>query len=455
MPLRTRLLVPAATLVFLLGMASYPPASAAEPTRDPGSPSYTAELRSGPAGRSWSGRETIAFTNLGASPLSAIWLRLWSNGVKGCGGIGGRDAIRVSAVVGGTAGAPQVDCTALRIRLDAPIPPGGSGSVSLRLRILVPARNDRFGYHHGLALLGTALPTLAVRDELGWHHTEPFIDLGESFYSITGAYRVTLDTPVGSVTPSTGIQVARTVTGGRVRTTYAASHVRDFAWAAARLDKVVGRLGSTRVVVSYQPAAYTRRRARDALRVAVDAMRTYGEDFGAYPYREMDVVLTAFGSFGGMEYPTIVFTDPSALRHEVAHQWWYGVVGDDEFHEPWLDEGFATWTERLAPGGSKPWRSCRLPAWQRPSDRLTNDMAYWNTHDSYGQVVYYTGGCLLADLAHRFGLTRFLDVLHGYAQAHWFGVARTADFRQAIEDAAAVDGVAGIAAGYWAAWRVN
>ena len=80
-----------------------------------------------------------------------------------------------------------------------------------------------------------------------------------------------------------------------------------------------------------------------------------------------------------MEYPTIVFTNPSAIQHEVAHQWWYGIVGNDEFHDPWLDEGFATWTERLAPGGQKPWRSCSKPAWQLPTDRLTNDMAYWNT----------------------------------------------------------------------------
>ncbi len=447
-----------AAVALSAGLAT-PLAAAAGRTalRDPGSPSYVVELSSGGQGHRWTGTETIGFTNLGANPMAGIWLRLWSNGVEGCGGMGGHDAIRISDVVGGTPGTPHVDCTALRIRLDAPVPPGGSGSVAMNLRIDVPARNDRFGYHHGVALLGTALPTLAVRDEQGWHHTEPFIDLGESFYSIVGHYRVSLDTPLGLDTPATGIRTARVIEpGGRMRSTYEAKHVRDFAWAAARFDTVVGHAGSARVVVSYQPQGSTRDQARDALRVAVGSLRTYGRDFGGYPYRELDVVLTAFSSFGGMEYPTIVFTNPPAIQHEIAHQWWYGIVGDDEFHEPWLDEGFATWAQRLPPGAGGPWRSCRIPAWHHPTDRLTNDMAYWNIHrSSYGAVVYYTGGCLLANLAHRFGLSRFLDVLRDYAQAHWFGVARTVAFRAAVEGAASAQGIDGIDAAYWAKWRVD
>ena len=53
-----------------------------------------------------------------------------------------------------------------------------------------------------------------------------------------------------------------------------------------------------------------------------------------------------------MEYPTIIFTNPSrfTISHELSHQWWYGIVGDDQFHEPWLDESFATWSEFLPYG---------------------------------------------------------------------------------------------------------
>lgn len=433
-----------------------PPATAATGVaRDPADPAYVVRLIGGAQGHTWVGRETVSFTNLRAADLTEIWLRLWSNGVMGCGGVDGHDAIRVSRVRGGVPDAPTVDCTALLIQLDTPVPQGGRGSVSLHVAIEVPARNDRFGYHRGLALMGTALPTLAVRDDAGWHSAEPFVDLGESFYSIAGNYRVTLNTPTGLDTPATGIRVARASGGpGRVVTTYAAARVRDFAWAAGRLAAVTGRVGHARLVVSYQPSGLSRRGARAALADAEGSMRAYGVAFGRYPYRELDVVLTAFGTFGGMEYPTIVFANPSAVEHEVAHQWWYGIVGDDEFHEPWLDEGFATWVQRLAPG-SRPWRNCARPDWPGVGG-LNSDMSYWAAHvGSYGAVVYYGGGCLLANLAHRFGLKSFIGVLRAYAAAHRFGVSRTSEFRQAVEDAAAADGVAGIGPAYWSAWRVD
>ena len=48
--------------------------------------------------------------------------------------------------------------------------------------------------------------------------------------------------------------------------------------------------------------------------------------------------------FGGMEYPGFVLdlVSTNALTHELGHQWWYGIVGDDEYNTPWLDEGSPT-----------------------------------------------------------------------------------------------------------------
>jgi hypothetical protein len=125
--------------------------------------------------------------------------------VLGCGGA--QDSIEVSAMLGGSF-AEALDCTELEVTLDSPLVQGEQATLSFDLRIEVPARNDRFGYHHGLTLLGMALPTLEVHDEQGWHH-DPFIDLGESFYSIAGRYRVTLDIPATLDTPTTGVVTSR------------------------------------------------------------------------------------------------------------------------------------------------------------------------------------------------------------------------------------------------------
>jgi aminopeptidase N len=89
---------------------------------------------------------------------------------------------------------------------------------------------------------------------------------------------------------------------------------------------------------------------RQALDWAAQALTIYQKEFGAYPYRELDIVETATTA-GGIEYPGLVvvasrlYSDAnrksffeSATVHEVAHQWWYNVVGNDQVNHPWLDE---------------------------------------------------------------------------------------------------------------------
>ena len=79
---------PLLSISLLLALLIEPSIAAARATtiiRNPGSPAYVVSLRGDALGHSWRGKESITFTNLEADPLSTIWLRLWSNGVKGCG----------------------------------------------------------------------------------------------------------------------------------------------------------------------------------------------------------------------------------------------------------------------------------------------------------------------------------------------------------------------------------
>ncbi len=438
-------------LMLMVGLLAGPvgPASADTLVRNPGDPSYAVSLRGGPLGHSWRGTERVSFTNLDADPLTIVWIRLWSNGVMGCG----FPAITVSDVTGGTAGELSRNCTALPVTLDPALAQGERATLAMRVSIDLPRRNDRFGYHAGMALLGTALPTLAIHDDQGWH-LDPFIDLGESFYSIVGTYQVTLDVPVGLDTPTSGVAVSSQTNARRRTTTYEAENVRDFEWAAGHLAKVRSHSGSTQLVVWYRPRALSRAQAVTALGYAVRSLDTYSAAFGTFPYPEMDVVLTGFTAFGGMEYPTIIFTNRGkiTISHEMAHQYFYGIVGDNQYQAPWLDESFATWVSYLPFGG---WKKCAYFPWPSDTARITNDMAYWNAHQAEYNTIYGGGGCLLANLADRFGLARFVGVLDDYVQAHWLGVTRTNEFQAAIEAAATADGLDFDPATYWAHWRVD
>jgi hypothetical protein len=418
--------------------------------RNPADPGYHVRLHTGPKGVTWAGHERIEFTNADATPLDTIWLRVWSNGVRGCDPL----AIDVSNVTGGSASALSVGCTAMSIDLDAPLDPGERTSVGMDVRIELPFANDRFGRHEGLSLVGTALPTLAIHDEDDWH-LDPFVDLGESFYSIAGEYTVDLTVPRSLETAATGRLKSVTKKGGREKRRYVAHDVRDFEWAAGHLKRLHDRdHNGVGVNVWYRQGNVSHSTANDMLGIALKSMNEFSEDFGDYPYPEIDVVLSAFTTFGGMEYPQIVFTNPDkfTVSHEIAHQWWYGIVGDDQYAEPWLDESFATWSQYLPFG---PWHNCQQYAWPSADARITNDMGYWSAHTGEYWVIYSQGGCMLANLSHRFGLHPFLDVLRDHAAGAWLGVARTEDFQQVIADAAAAQLPSFDVDAFWSSWRVG
>ena len=166
------------------------------------------------------------------------------------------------------------------------------------------------------------------------------------------------------------------------------------------------------------------------------------------------MVLAGHARFGGMEYPTIVFSEPSriTMAHELAHQWFYGVVGNDQYHEPWLDESFATWAMRLP---FDPRKGCSGISWPSAKASFTNDMSYWDTHRDQYWLVYFGGACMLANLSKRFGHERFLRIVGRYVTRHHLDIARTEDFKAAIETAAERHLPGFDASAYWDRWRVD
>ncbi len=105
----------------------------------------------------------------------------------------------------------------------------------------------------------------------------------------------------------------------------------------------------------------TRRRRDRHFDATRATLKYYGEWFGAYPYGHITIVDPAYQSgAGGMEYPTLftagtrwlapagVTTPESVTVHEAGHQFWYGIVGSNEFEDAWMDEGFNTFSTARA-----------------------------------------------------------------------------------------------------------
>ncbi|MER7282834.1 M1 family metallopeptidase [Dactylosporangium sp. NPDC000244] len=423
--------------------------AAVDTTRTPGLADYTVTLASDSTGASWSGHESVTFTNTSPTTLPEVYLRLWDNYHGTCPS---NTPITVTNVTGGSAGSLSVGCTALKITLPAPLAQNATATIGFDLGIVVPAGADRFGRDGAYNFIGNALPVLAVRDGAGWH-LSPYTNNGESFYSLISDFDVTLDHPTSISVPATGTSTDTPGSSGRTITHASATNVRDFAWAAGPFTKTSGVSPGGYTVNVYRTSAISASSASSMLSTALGALDAHSQRFGAYPYGEADVVLDNNFWFGGMEYPGFVLdvVSSNALAHELAHQWFYGIVGDDEYTTPWLDEAFTDYATDLYfnKTGTNCWNSV---TWQSSSERLTSSMAYWDAHSSrYSTVIYGYGKCALHDLRRTLGTTAMTNLMFNYAQSHWYGVSTVPDFKAAAQAAAGSTSLSS----FWTTHRID
>ncbi len=224
----------------------------------------------------------------------------------------------------------------------------------------------RTGWKDDFVLAGQWFPKLAKATEEGWRG-RPFHPFTE-FFADFGDYDVTLLLPAevkGRVAATGGVVEESDADAGRVRVRARAEDVHDFAFAFSprfevRTEKVAPKgLPAVEVRLYLQP---DHRRSRGRyLRAAREGLAFYGGWLGPYPYPVLTIVDPPTGSGAeAMEYPTL-FTgettwlspaaggEPAALvLHELAHQWFQGVVATDEVSEAHLDEGLATWAAARA-----------------------------------------------------------------------------------------------------------
>jgi len=174
-------------------------------------------------------------------------------------------------------------------------------------------------------------------------------------------------------------------------------------------------------------------------------MTRYAGWYGPYGRPEVDLVEgpgeVARGGIA-MEYPELVLTpaEPTAIAHELAHQWFYSIVGDDQWSEPWLDESFAEFSAARLPPQQVPnrLRDCRIPdAADTPLD--ANMARMTRVGGRYVRVVYVGGACTLRALQRALGRAPFDAFMHRLVATHRDGVDTTAEFVAAIRAAAPGD----------------
>ncbi len=391
------------------------------------------------------------------------------------------------------------DETVLAVPLPSPVGPRGEVRLEIEFRSKLPRIFARTGFVRDYHLAGQWFPKLGVYEPAGMRQREAggwnchAFHANSEFYADFGDYDVTVNVPAGFVVGATGKRVSETRLGNRVAYRYVQENVHDFAWTAdPRYVVHEDRFEPARDV----PADWTARAARELKKTAAElalkpvsvrlllqpdhraahgaymegvrvALSFYGLWFGAYPYETLTVVDPPEDGFGsaGMEYPTFITggTSGSLLRwplrkaritqevtlHEFGHQYFYGMIGSNEFEESWLDEGLNTDAEYRSmalaygsrdfyefPGGvgiGSLALAHAASASLKNLDPILRPAWGFASAGSYGVNSYLKVGLFMAQMRNDLGADVFARAERAFFDQWSFRHPSTADFFQAFE----------------------
>ncbi len=339
--------------------------------------------------------------------------------------------------------------TVLRIALRSAWQPGELIDVSMDYVLKIPDCAYRFGLSSGIYSLGNAFPILSVWDNGAWR-TDEYFPLGDPFYSNCSNYSVTLIVPRGYQCAGSAYG-EKTENDGKWTFTFDAPAMREFALSVSNRFATAQETVGDVLITSY---GLTTQTAWKAMKYASQALVCYNEQYGAYPYRHLAVATVDF-PYGGMEYPGLVLIQKSAyeadseqsletlVAHEVAHQWWYAVVGSDQYYQPWQDEALAEYSlldytkkyygkdarDSLAFSRFETAMRVTIPEGVTPGSPID----YFGNMSEYSLVVYRRGAALMVALEMSLG-DKFHEFLRTYYQRESFRLASRNDFEQTLSD---------------------
>jgi Peptidase family M1 domain len=443
-----------------------------------------------PATRSVRGQGTVRLINGSSQALSELYLHLYLNAFKQPAGAAntwpaGRSATHAAALgqidvlsfvdtrtgqnlwpraaFVGTPG-PFAE-TDVRLPLTEPVAAGSVSEWTLEWRATLPGLTQRTGYVDDYYFVAQWFPKLAKLEADGTFAHFSFDPRGE-FYADFGDYDITLTVPARFVVGASGTLTLREQLAGDLqRLRYRAEAVHDFAWTAwpdyLEIDRQIGET-AVRLLFpdGYQAAA------ESSLKALEFGLPYFTDIYGPYPYRNITVVHPPAIASGanGMEYPTLITTggtwrsaiDWGVYRdrsvelvtlHELAHQWFYGVVASNEARWPFLDEGLTSFAEAsaaeawLGPSSDSRWFGLSMSAMS--AQRIASVDAALNfpvaqaavdypSFSDLGDVVYGRTATLLETLRRVYGVS-LLRALGDYAEEFRFRHPTPDDLLGALE----------------------
>ena len=427
------------------------------------------------------GTEDLLFVNATQGALTEIYFRLYANGPEyGDGAIVLREvqvdgeAVTPELLPDDPAAPVSGEETIARLPLPEPVLAGDTAEISMGFTTTLPTQpRQSYGMFSRQDDVGTVsmahwYPVLAGLDATGMPELRPLSRLGDPIFTNTALYDVTIDAPADLILVTTGSEAETSDGGDTVRHRYVTGPVRDFTIVAdddyASESQVVD---GTTVTSYYNPENAAGGAA--VLGYATQSLALFNDLLGPYPYAELDLVDVALrNGAAGVEFPQILFIggdyydNPAVeealpgfleniVAHEVAHQWYYALVGNNQYVDAFIDEGLTNYLTTVyferqygADEGEvqrelnllDPYRDALETIGDQIADQPTDDFP---SAGAYGVTIYAKAALGFGALREEIGDEAFFAALRDYADEQRFKVAVPDDLRAAFERASGRD----------------
>jgi hypothetical protein len=338
----------------------------------------------------------------------------------------------------------------LTLPLSQPLAPGQQVTLDLQYHLDLPAIPDQtattrpvpYGYTERQTNLVDWFPCLPpYKTGQGWLlHTPGYY--GEHQVYDVSDYQVNLE--MSGAAQGTLVAASAPAQQAGASYHYQLDRARTFVLSASPeyklSQKTVGSVTILNYYFPFNPAA-----GESTLKDTADAVGLYSNLFGPYPHTTLSVVEADF--MDGMEYDGLFFLSRGFYNlydgtpkgyltaiavHETAHQWWFGVVGNDQAMEPWLDEAMATYTERIFYAKTYPelvdwWWAVRVKFYQ-PSGMINLPIYDYGGFTPYRNAVYLNGAQFFEDLRLKMGDDAFYAFLKDYTTQETDKISTRQDF---------------------------
>lgn len=412
--------------------------------------------------RTVTGHERIAFTP--DLEVCELKFRAWPNAPIPASA--GSSLTLTAANVDGWPVAPRFEAggatdgvqgTIITLPLTSCVQPGDTVIAELAFELALGAdADDRLGTASAgdLAWFGSAYPMLAWERGRGWALQDAVAVVGESTVSETFEL-VALRVDAPSRFDVLGVGTAHTplvdAAEGRTVHEFTAHAIRDVTVTVGSLQRAQAMSESGTVIHVGGPRGRLDAPSQVWAREVADAVDRVSAYLGDAPFSEIWVSLVPEQT-DGIEYPGAIqfgrFSpdeDRWLITHEVAHMWFYALVGNNQALHPWLDEAFASFVQLVVDHPQREQRFARpgcdldrLDSCARGGGHVGWSMEQWSASnrasDRYVEWVYVGGANMLLLARERAGSDAFDTVLREYVRENAHRIATPETVRAAFSD---------------------